>query len=56
MITEGTLDGGERLMITSELGEGAILFGDGNESDRIHVDWGQTITIQTADRTLGLVA
>lgn len=54
-ITEGTLGHGDALTITSELGEGAVLFGDGIESDRIHVDWGQTITIQTADRTLRLV-
>jgi hypothetical protein len=54
-ITEGRLDRADTLTITSELGEGAILFGDGIESDRIHVDWGQTITIQTAAQALHLV-
>ena len=54
-VTEGLLGGGETLTITSELGDGAILFGDGIESDRIPVDWGQTINIRTAERTLNLV-
>ena len=54
-VTQGLLDGGETLAITSELGEGAIVFGDGIESDRLHVEWGQTINIRTAERTLNLV-
>jgi hypothetical protein len=54
-LTEGILNRDQTLAITSELGDGAVLFGDGIESDRIHVDWGQTITVAAADRTLHLV-
>jgi len=54
-ITEGVLDREETVTITSELGEGAVLFGDGIEGDRIHVDWGQAINVGVADRTLHLV-
>lgn len=54
-ITEGILNRGDRLTITSELGEGAVVFGDGIESDRIHVDWGQIISVGPADRALHLV-
>lgn len=54
-LTEGILAPNQRLAITSELGDGAILFGDGIESDRIHIDWGQTITLRASDRTLHLV-
>lgn len=54
-ITEGILDHDAVLTITSELGDGAIVFGDGIEHDRIHLDWGQTIEIQRARRALHLV-
>jgi NAD kinase len=54
-ITEGLLERDETLTITSELAQGATLFGDGIESDRIHVDWGQTVTIRASDRSLHLV-
>ena len=54
-LTEGILERDQTLTITSELGDGAVLFGDGIERDRVHVDWGQTITVATADRTLHLI-
>ena len=54
-ITEGLLDREDTLTITSELAEGAIVFGDGIEADRIHVDWGQAIDVRSADRALHLV-
>lgn len=54
-ITEGVLGGRDLLEITSELGEGAIIFGDGIENDRIHIDWGQHVEIRTADHALHLV-
>jgi hypothetical protein len=54
-ITEGILEPDETLTITSELGEGAVLFGDGIEGDRIQLDWGQAINVAAAHRTLHLV-
>ena len=54
-LTEGILHHDEVLTITSELGDGAVAFGDGIEKDRIHLDWGQTIEIGRARRALHLV-
>jgi hypothetical protein len=54
-IEQGILGCDDRLVITNELGHGAVLFGDGIEADRIRVDWGQTIRIHVAERTLQLV-
>ena len=55
-LTGGLLRATECLEVTSELGDGATVFGDGIESDRLQVDWGQRVTIRTADRSLRLVA
>jgi hypothetical protein len=43
------------LEITSELTENAVLFGDGIEADRLHLDWGQHLRIGLADRHFTLV-
>jgi hypothetical protein len=43
------------LRITNELGSGAVAFGDGIEADHLALDWGQRLSITTADRTLNLV-
>lgn len=54
-LTEGILDHNDTLRITIALGEGATVFGDGIESDRIRIDWGQTVNIGAANRILRLV-
>lgn len=54
-LSEGVLEPGEHVTITSELGDGAVVFGDGIEADRIHLDWGQTIRVGISERTLQLV-
>lgn len=54
-LTEGIIDRDERLAITSELGGGAVVFGDGIEQDRIQIDWGQTVEIRVSRRALHLV-
>jgi len=54
-LTAGRIEGAERLRIVCELGEGGTVFGDGIEADRVSVDWGQTIEIGAASRTLRLV-
>jgi len=50
----GTLDDGQSLVATSELGEGATLFGDGIEADRLQIDWGQRASIGIAEGCLRL--
>src|SRR5918998_4484960 len=54
-LTAGRIAGAQRLRIVCELGEGGTVFGDGIEADRVAVDWGQTIEIGVASRTLRLV-
>ena len=51
--TQGLLGPGEVLQVVAE-GE-LVVFGDGLESDRLHVGWGQQISIRVADRRLALV-
>ncbi len=54
-LTEGSLAGSEHLLIRSELSDGGVMFGDGIESDRLTVGWGQQVTVGVADRVLKLV-
>ena len=51
--TEGELNGAS-LEIEVET-DGLVAFGDGIESDRLALDWGQTVRIGAADRQLRLV-
>jgi hypothetical protein len=55
-LTAGLLEPPAALTVTCELGEGAVVFGDGIESDRIRPDWGQRITVGVAEASLALVA
>jgi NAD kinase len=52
--TAGLLAAEERLRVEVE-GSGLVLFGDGQESDRLTATWGQTVTIGLSRRTLRLV-
>jgi hypothetical protein len=54
-IAEGTLREQDALTITSEFGDGAVVFGDGIETDRIRLERGQRVEIAIADRALHLV-
>lgn len=51
--TQGLLAVDEVLQVVAE-GE-LVVFGDGLESDRLQVDWGQQITVRIADRRLTLI-
>jgi hypothetical protein len=52
-LTEGTVDGDQQLSVTAE--SDLVIFGDGIESDFVPVGWGQTVTLDIADRALFLV-
>lgn len=54
-LTEGALDEGDTLTITSEMNEHGVLFGDGVEEDSLAFDWGITAEIGIAARSLQLV-
>ena len=54
-VTEGAFGPPASVRITCELGEGGVVFADGIEADRLELQWGQTVTITTADRRLMLV-
>ena len=52
--TEGLLAAGARVRLTVE-SDRLVAFGDGLESDRLDLSWGQRVTLQTAGRRLQLV-
>jgi hypothetical protein len=51
----GVIAGTQTLTVTSELGAGGVVFGDGIESDRLAFDWGQRLTVRVAAERLALV-
>ncbi|GAA3240550.1 hypothetical protein [Actinocorallia longicatena] len=52
--TEGVLTPGTPLTLTCET-DGLVAFGDGVESDRLTLSWGQRLTVDLAARSLRLV-
>ncbi len=52
-LTEGTLGPGEQLTVAVE--SDLVVFGDGIESDRISLTWGQRITLSVTGRRLRLL-
>ena len=54
-LTEGVLCPPGALTVTCRLGEGAVVFGDGIEGDRLLPDWGQRVTVGVAGVALNLV-
>lgn len=55
-LTAGLIEPPAALRVTCELGDGGVVFGDGIESDRVRLAWGQRVSIGVADRALRLVA
>jgi NAD kinase len=53
-LTEGVLDAGTQLTVRVE-SESLVVFGDGIESDRLALGWGQTVRIGAAGKRLRLV-
>lgn len=52
--TQGLLDRDQELTVTSET-DGLVVFGDGIETDRLTLAWGQRTTLLLAARTLDLL-
>lgn len=53
-LTAGVLDAGGQLQVVVESNE-LVVFGDGQESDRLTATWGQCVTIGVSQRALTLV-
>jgi hypothetical protein len=54
-IVHGLLGAGMALRLTSEMNDGGVVFGDGIESDRLEIGYGQVVTLSRADTSLQLV-
>jgi len=54
-LVAGTLTRRRRLVVTSKMQEGGVIFGDGIESDRLAFRWGQRATFRVSEATLNLV-
>jgi hypothetical protein len=55
-LVAGRIAPGQRLTVTSEMNEGGTVFGDGIESDRLELPWGQTVELARADQVMRLAA
>jgi NAD kinase len=54
-LTEGRLDAGASLAVTSEMNQGGTIFGDGIEEDRLEFAFGRRATVAVSPRRLRLV-
>jgi NAD kinase len=55
-LVHGLLPPGAALVVTSEMNDGGVAFGDGIEDDHLELPWGQLVTIARADQVLRLAA
>lgn len=55
-LVHGVLSPGAELVVTSEMNDDGVAFGDGIEDDRLELPWGQVLTIARAEQTLRLAA
>ena len=51
-ITAGIINEGDNVEIICEQENGAVVFGDGIEDDRIEPRWGQRLEVSVAERRL----
>lgn len=54
-LTNGNINQGQHLKITSRMNEGGVIFGDGIEEDRIEFNWGRQVSLQLARTHLNLL-
>lgn len=54
-LVEGLIDASQTLVLTSEMNEGGVIFGDGIEADRIEFSWGRRVTVGLSEERLQLV-
>jgi NAD kinase len=54
-ITDGVLDAGSALVVTSEMNEEGAVFGDGIEDDRLEFGFGQRLSVRASELRLQLV-
>jgi hypothetical protein len=52
-LVEGDVEIGAALQVVAET-DGLVVFGDGIESDRLTLSWGQEVAVRIADRQLRL--
>ena len=55
-IVEGLIDSQQPLIVTSEMDEQGVIFGDGIESDRLTFGYGRRVEIRPAAQSLNLLA
>lgn len=55
-LVDGQIGPGERLVVTSEMNEDGTVFGDGIESDRLDLPYGQTVELERAAQRMHLVS
>lgn len=53
-LVHGVLKKGAALVVTSEMNDGGVAFGDGIEEDNLELPWGQVVTIARAEEALRL--
>ena len=55
-IVSGRIRPGEKLTILSEMNEGGTVFGDGIESDRLELPYGQAVELSCAEEAMRLAS
>ncbi|MBL8886604.1 MAG: hypothetical protein JNK16_08085 [Phycisphaerales bacterium] len=55
-LSSGTLQADNQLVVTSELNQGGVVFGDGIEDDYLPFDWGRVASVGIDEQRLRLVA
>ena len=54
-LVAGVVGAGAELVVTSEMNDGGVVFGDGIEDDRLPMPYGQELALRRAEQVLRLV-